>query len=145
MYSDVSALTLTCVTTALPLVALSEMTSVSIHALNLQYTRTVQLGDSEAGLNISFCFLTLKAGLTLPAAPFVNITHDSVKGQQNSLPCSFHVYFSHVQLRPVGAPSRSLPADSLKGSLVPIGLRLRRNVKTPSSCCLFISSAGCHA
>lgn len=41
MCSDVSALTQTCVTTALPLVALSEMTSVSIHALNLLYTCTV--------------------------------------------------------------------------------------------------------
>lgn len=39
-----------------------------------------------AGLNISFCFLTLTAGLTLPVVAFVNITHDSVKGQQNSPP-----------------------------------------------------------
>lgn len=89
--------------------ALSELTSVSLRASTLLYTH-VQSGDSEAALNISFCFLTLKAGLTLPVVPFVNITHDSVKGHQNSPPRSFHMDFSHMQLGPGGTPSRSLPA-----------------------------------
>lgn len=71
----------------------------------------MHLGDSEAALNISCCFLTLKAGLTLPVVPFLNITHDSVKGQQNSFPCGFHVYFSHVRFCPVCARHHSLPAE----------------------------------
>lgn len=66
-----------------PLAALSEMTPVSIHALRLRCGREAAAAFATEGLNISFGFLTLTAGLPLPAVAFVSITRDSVKGQQN--------------------------------------------------------------
>lgn len=64
----------------------------TVHKYSVQILGQLQhLCTSQCGLIFHF-FMTLKAGFTLPVVAFVNITHDIIRGQQKSPPCSLHMF-----------------------------------------------------